>query len=718
MMEFRCSTVVGCRCVRTVANLLLAAMCTVFSIVATLTSATAAEQCPEWSQLNEYNDLGKLEYMTSGRLVAGANYRGYLKRLDSWALDPLGNWNGHPTGNGAGIPGRTSAYLVNAQPTTRTTAASTDNKNRVLWRHEKLNGTTSHVADCTYDLAGNLKSDGRYFYQYDAWNRLVQINKAIFNPFADPNPTSEDPIDPEGEMWWPGAFVKHFKYDGLGRLIVTQSPYPNPESPSGLRSERFYYDGIRRIQEIVLDPLVFQDDAANSSDPNLVLAAESDPTAQPADPSTSTLQLEEAQTDSVSLNQYLAREYIWGPGDRGIDELLVQYDIYRQPWWMITDAGGDVVAMCSNPISGASWVAAQWTYDAYGAVIDESVFMAGAPVNRCGHKGLFVERLDLGVVPSQGSADSKRLSFGARNYYHVRNRGYDVDLGRWLQSDPNASGLLMLESARFSGGTPFLSPILIDLQGIYGDGGNLYCYLRGSPWDGYDPLGLYDWEEWWDDTKTGAEFLWKGAETFAAFSDPGGLMGAILEALVTNYSMNLESDVEWAMDWRQGEDGSSRDDSSWVQEAIVFGVYKHFSFDYWSGSGAESGGHVQSSILSSTGKSARELAKAYKRLRANMVFDSYYKAKAVKAMKGLGREWEAHHILPYAWAKTLGMNSNGPAVLLRSGKHQVYTTKLNNALRRVKEAKPNDRKALAKRLLKDVYENDPEWWEAIEPMFK
>ncbi len=29
----------------------------------------------------------------------------------------------------------------------------------------------------------------------------------------------------------------------------------------------------------------------------------------------------------------LNREYVWGPGDRGVDELLVQYDISRNPSW-------------------------------------------------------------------------------------------------------------------------------------------------------------------------------------------------------------------------------------------------------------------------------------------------------------------------------------------------------------------------------------------------
>jgi hypothetical protein len=97
------------------------------------------------------------------------------------------------------------------------------------------------------ESAGNLRCDRIYFYQYDAWNRLVQINLAAANPNAtNVEPSNEDPLPLHEEAFFPGALVKHFKYDGLGRLAETQSPYP--ASGSGLvRTERFFYDGLRRI---------------------------------------------------------------------------------------------------------------------------------------------------------------------------------------------------------------------------------------------------------------------------------------------------------------------------------------------------------------------------------------------------------------------------------------------------------------------------------------
>jgi len=81
-----------------------------------------------------------------------------------------------------------------------------------------------------------------------------------------------------------GPTLVSFDYDGLGRLIRTRrhdvQPTPNAEE------ERYYYDGVRRIREVVDD---------DPDDPNSPLTA---------------------------------REYVWGPGY--VDEALC----------LITNAGG------------------------------------------------------------------------------------------------------------------------------------------------------------------------------------------------------------------------------------------------------------------------------------------------------------------------------------------------------------------------------------------
>lgn len=119
--------------------------------------------------------------------------------------------------------------------------------------------------------SGNLAYGGGQAFQYDGWNRLVQVNEAIPNQgFTGPGPgADENPVAAQ-ERWWPGRMLKHYKYDGLGRLVETQSPYPDVETALGrLRTERFYYDGVRRIQEVVTDPLLMLGLAAGSSNPEL-----------------------------------------------------------------------------------------------------------------------------------------------------------------------------------------------------------------------------------------------------------------------------------------------------------------------------------------------------------------------------------------------------------------------------------------------------------------
>jgi len=90
-------------------------------------------------------------------------------------------------------------------------------------------------------------------------------------------------------------------------------------------------------------------------------------------------------------NAILAREYIWGPGDSyaGVDELLVQFDHERKPWWVSQDGGGDVVAVVETPGTSPSStqparVCGQWTYDAYGAVTSSDLLHEHAAVH-CGH---------------------------------------------------------------------------------------------------------------------------------------------------------------------------------------------------------------------------------------------------------------------------------------------------------------------------------------------
>ena len=158
------------------------------------------------------------------------------------------------------------------------------------------------------------------------------------------------------------------------------SPYPNPQTaiPDDFRTERLYYDGIRRIQEVVVDPVLGNSNQGSQS------------------------QQEQNQVGGGTATPYLAREYVWGPGDNGLDELLVQYDGSGNEWWAIMDAGGDLVALCDfGGPNGEARVVGQWTYDAYGAVLSADHLHAMA-LPHLGHKGLFLDRLDVGIVTGVG----------------------------------------------------------------------------------------------------------------------------------------------------------------------------------------------------------------------------------------------------------------------------------------------------------------------------
>lgn len=91
-------------------------------------------------------------------------------------------------------------------------------------------------------------------YQYDAWQRLVAVHRAVEVAVSGMGGgTPGTPVPPGFEA---GLLVRTFTYDGVGRLIRTVSPWPSPELSGGeVRVERYFYDGVRRISEVVTDPM-------------------------------------------------------------------------------------------------------------------------------------------------------------------------------------------------------------------------------------------------------------------------------------------------------------------------------------------------------------------------------------------------------------------------------------------------------------------------------
>ncbi|MBL8877442.1 MAG: hypothetical protein JNM86_16750, partial [Phycisphaerae bacterium] len=291
----------------------------------------------------EYDKLERLIASLSGTLDSGheiaAGGAAYPTiRSEKWKLDKLGNWSGDsepatlidrcswsqvgqppypgipggpgsPPGNqqpvsGIGgngfLPGHSvvfgedeeteerkvwEAHMVASgitQDATTAQALTSIQPNAIAQVYDFGGGEFRHEQHRT-DPCGNLVLDDRYYYQYDAWNRLCSVReKGTLSYFRldkygvpkrlegqDTTPLASYPTTCE----WPsiGKLIKNFTYDGVGRLARTSSPVEAPEGwefeeieggpssapdPWFTRSERFIYDGVRRIQEIVTDPIL------------------------------------------------------------------------------------------------------------------------------------------------------------------------------------------------------------------------------------------------------------------------------------------------------------------------------------------------------------------------------------------------------------------------------------------------------------------------------
>ena len=418
-----------------------------------------------------YDALNRLTGTKTGTLDGNGHATGVLKHTDTWKLDLLGNWVGD-----ANHPGRESTRDIgNNAVETRSSTHAVNERNELTFvdfaAENAANPPPPVDTTTIYDQSGNLVYDGIYFYQYDAWGRLIQVNQTTSLLEAPSSAPAPSPC-PEGPFTI-GAMIKHFTYDGLGRLVRVQSPWPDSDNASGgVRSERFYYDGARRIQELVTDPIATIElletpegagnnpelnELMNQTVPGEILGS-GDGSANPMNLESGLLEnpstvIGSGGTPLPTSLSGLEREYVWGPGDNGLDEILVQYDSERKPFWMIQDGGGDVVAMCDLAGSGGTArVLRSWQYDAYGQCLRATDVVTSTsgysiPLNRIGHKGLFMDRLDKGLADPTTHADIPRLEPLSSVLYQNRNRTYSPQFGRFIQRDPNETGQSTTDTA-------------------------------------------------------------------------------------------------------------------------------------------------------------------------------------------------------------------------------------------------------------------------------
>jgi hypothetical protein len=129
---------------------------------------------------------------------------GTQQRHDVWQLDLLGNWAGlDPSAQGQpGVPAEAGRWSTAALDSSGSAwlRHTVDAQNRVGTVVSTQPGPpgggqgASTTAFTRHDAAGNLIFDGTCFYQYDAWNRLLQVNRAHLGPvYPGGNPGTAGP---------------------------------------------------------------------------------------------------------------------------------------------------------------------------------------------------------------------------------------------------------------------------------------------------------------------------------------------------------------------------------------------------------------------------------------------------------------------------------------------------------------------------------------------
>jgi hypothetical protein len=447
------------------------------------------------------------------------------------------------------------------------------------------------------------------------------------------------------------------------------------------RSERFFYDGTRRIQELITDPVVVNNedgDVATMGEENEQRGGGGGGGGDGAG----------QQPGPVTTILYLKAQYVWGAGDSptaGVDELLMQQDTNGKQWYPLQDAQGDVVSLIHMPLGAGTTqaeVAGQWTYSPYGEVLTYEQFHPHPAITH-GHKGLAIDRLDAPALSwdtaTSSLSDTHRLMPGATLLAYARNRIYSPQLGRWLQQDPNESGLGTITAILHHGRMSVQSPS-VELVARLADGHSLYGYVRGNPLSGSDPLGLY--MSPFDTLEQGAEVATKLA----------GILG--------DYALRQMDDIEWALDWK------ARDDEPWQQ---LDAVASTDDIDLEAGDG-EFDEPMASLYNPRSAKGAAKFAKATTRTKdmvkvLNTVFPNFKSAQ--KATDGFNSRIQAHHMLPRQWNKAFEFKTladDVPCIVLSRRQHNRIHRELREKFRELNSLKKKPSRDQVLNTLRDVYQ--------------
>ncbi len=418
------------------------------------------------SYLYAYDGLQRLVFAEMGQLGANNDTivpdpNVILRRRLEWNLDTVGNWNGGTTAN----PGLTrDDWVLSGSPTPTSSedvTHATDVANQVTTVTYD-DGGGAVTTDYVHDTAGNLVFDGELVHCYDAFNRLVAVYRGDGLALADFE--SDGRIKGSATV---GERVAEYVYEGAGRLIYKQARAGEDVSDTYSYEEEYYYDGVRRIQELTTYPTDTADFLWSANAPHASAVVQ-------------------------------VREYAWGEGD--VDEAICQFadvddDATFESYYYLQDGNNNVVGITD----AAGAVLVQYQYEPYGNVAIRDVLVApptDLPKESLGFQGLFADRHALATTPAPGeTALDSPLEPGATVIYLTRNRAYSPELGRFLSRDPNEAAMPVVSALLMNGEALFIALGMYNPTGQHEDGLNLYLFASGNPVNLRDPLGLMALED-------------------------------------------------------------------------------------------------------------------------------------------------------------------------------------------------------------------------------
>lgn len=442
---------------------------------------TATSRDNTHSAFYEYDALGRLVSERYGRLKTNGfegidHANSPAPRVQSYGLDALNR----RVGDG-GNPGLSIWQDLNKNGVVDTNEITLSH-DHVVDARGALTGIDdgSAVAAVGHDVAGAITQyDGRNIY-HDWLGRPVLVTS-----------TSN------------GAPVVAYAYDGFGRLAKRTAPWPNNASLQ--RIESYFYDGVRRIQEVFTDPVA-------AIPPWPQLPGGGDPGANP----------QTVRTEA---------EYIWSAvGAQPFDTCHVQIDWWDREAWFVQDHATGTVRAYTDP-NGE--IVEQYGFDAFGNLIrrDEFTLVKSGSQGyyrtfrqRLGHQGLFAERAD-------NHTNARVLDAGVELWYQSRSRWYLAELGRFMVPDPNATGIPVVSSLAMLGMTPIGPPSgSFEWGSHYSSGWDIFSAYGANPIAAQDPTGLFTFAGLFGAIKTNG-ILRAGAGGAIAGAVFGGASGGIMAGI-------------------------------------------------------------------------------------------------------------------------------------------------------------------------------------------